>query len=118
MRLNHLNIATNDINASQEFYESFFNFRKLFDADGEIFLGNQEGDLLALLPIDSPVDSPNWLHFGFCVQSAEEVQRLYKQMKSKGIKFVEELSDSDGHFAMFYVSDPAGHRVEVSWHKI
>ena len=37
---------------------------------------------------------------------------------AKGIKFVEELSDSDGHFAMFYVSDPAGHRVEVSWHKI
>ena len=107
MRLNHLNIATNDINASQEFYESFFNFKKLFEASGEVFLGNQEGDLLALLPIDSPVDSPNWLHFGFCVESAEEVKSLYKQMKSKGIKVVEELSELDGQSAMFYVSGPA-----------
>jgi catechol 2,3-dioxygenase-like lactoylglutathione lyase family enzyme len=118
MKLNHHNLVTNDVQASLDFYKIYFNFKELFEAHGEIFLIGEGSYLLALQATDSPVETPRWFHFGFCVDSANQVKNLYKKMKSDGVKFYEDLSTKDGKFAVFYAFDPAGHRVEVSWHNI
>lgn len=60
---------------------NFFNFTKLFEKGNEVFLGNKEGDSLVFMAIDSQLDSPDWLHYGFCVESAEEVTKIYMKMK-------------------------------------
>ncbi len=115
MELNHLSIGTIDVKASQEFYETFFDFKKKFDQGIAVFLENKRGDLLALTAIDHPVNSPNWLHFGFVVESQKEVRDLYERMKSNGVE-LNELDQSEGKFAIFYARDPGGrHQVEVSW---
>ncbi len=115
MELNHLAIGTRDVKASQEFYETYFDFRKKFDQGRTVFLENKRGDLLALTAIDKPIDSPNWLHFGFIVESQKEVREMYERMKSNGVE-LNKLDEADGKFAIFYARDPGGrHQVEVSW---
>ncbi len=114
MKLNHMNLVTHDIEASQAFYERYFGFKKLFEEAGEVFLQDKDGFLLALGPIDEPIESPKWFHFGHCVDSLEEVKNIYSQMKLNGEKFAKKLGNTDRPFVPFYVFDPAGHRVEVS----
>ncbi len=115
MELNHLSIGTHDIKASQEFYETFFDFKKKFDQGRTLFLENKRGDLLALTTIAHPIDSPNLLHFGFMVESQKEVREMYERMKSNGVK-LNTLDESDGKSAIFYARDPGGrHLIEVSW---
>lgn len=116
MNLNHLNIVTHDLEASQTFYETFFDFEKLFEAGKEVFLKNERGDLLAIALVDSEVDSPKWLHFGFCVDSPQQVRKMYEKMQSSGVEFFESFLETDS-FTAFYSRDPAGHRVEVSCFK-
>ena len=115
MQLNHLAIATHDVKASQKFYETFFGFAEKFDQGRTVFLENKRGDLLAITLIDYPIESPKWLHFGFMLESQEEVRKMYERMKSNGIE-LKALDESDGKFSIFYASDPGGgHQVEVSW---
>jgi len=115
MKLNHLAIATQDIKASQEFYETFFDFNKKFDQGRTVFLENKRGDLIALTFIDKPIDSPKWLHFGFMLESQEKVLEMYERMKSDDVQLTK-LDEVDGKFSIFYASDPGGgHQVEVSW---
>ena len=59
LTLNHMNVATNDLPTSKGFYEKYFGFEKRHEANGETFLGNKTGFLLALLPVEEPVSSPN-----------------------------------------------------------
>lgn len=116
--LNHLNIVTPDLGASQEFYNKYFDFEFLFKEGNEIFMTNENGFLLALVETKSQIESPNWLHFGFCANSIDEVKETYEKMKSDGVTFYEELSDLTGNFVRFYAKSPGGHRVEVSWFKL
>lgn len=118
MQLKHLNLVTHEIDATQEFYETQFGFRLLFEELGERFLGNDDGFLLAISSVDSPADPPAWLHFGFCVGSAEEVERRYEQMTADGVEIAEEFFAIPGKFAAFYARDPGGHKVEVSWNNL
>ncbi len=85
---------------------------------GERFLGNDDGFLLAISSVDSPADPPKWLHFGFCVSSAEEVQRRYEEMTTDGVEIAEEFFAIPGKFVAFYVRDPGGHKVEMSWNNL
>jgi catechol 2,3-dioxygenase-like lactoylglutathione lyase family enzyme len=115
MKLNHLAIGTQDIKASQGFYETFFDFEKKFDQGRTVFLENQRGDLLALTLIDDPIESPKWLHFGFMIEAQAKVLEMYERMKLSGIE-LSKLDESDGKFSIFYASDPGGgQQVEVSW---
>ena len=118
MELNHLNLVTHEIDATQSFYETHFGFRLLFEEMGERFLGNDDGFLLAISSVDSPAASPTWRHFGFCVASAEEVERRYEEMTAAEVEMAEEFFTIPGKFVAFYVRDPGGHKVEVSWNNL
>ena len=116
MKLNHLQVSTYDVDASIAFYERFFGFRKGWEADGETFLVREaDGDnfLLALKPVAQGGEPPEWLHFGFTVDTIGEVKEQYTVLAAAGIKFETAIIDRDD-MAVFYAFDPgSGNRVEV-----
>ena len=116
MKLNHLQVSTYDVDASVAFYERFFGFRKGWEADGETFLvreADEDGFLLALKPVEEGGEPPEWLHFGFTVDTIEEVKKQYAVLEAAGIEFDVAILDRD-EMAVFYALDPgSGNRVEV-----
>jgi len=116
MKLNHLQVSTYDVDASVAFYERFFDFGKGWEADGETFLvreADEDGFLLALKPVEKGTEPPEWLHFGFTVDTIEEVKERYAVLEAAGIKFEMAILDR-ADMAVFYALDPgSGNRVEV-----
>lgn len=116
MNLNHIHIGTKDLKSSVEFYSSVFGFKKKFDHDPGIFLDNEAGFLLAIDPVDEVPQLPSWLHIGFCLDTEAEVQRLYQKVKQDNIRIARDMMAEPGQFASFYIYDPDGYKIEVSWH--
>ncbi len=116
MKLNHLQVSTYDVDASTAFYERFFSFRKGWEADGETFLvreADEDGFLLALKPVEEEAKPPKWLHFGFTVNTIEEVKEKHAVLEAAGIEFEMAILDRED-MAVFYALDPgSGNRVEV-----
>jgi hypothetical protein len=57
-----------------------------------------------------------WYHLGFCLNSESEVQKIYEMVKSSQIKIARDLVTEKGQFASFFIYDPDGYKIEVSWH--
>lgn len=117
MTLNHVHIGTKDLQRSVEFYSSLFGFKKKFDHAPGIFLHNQNGFLLAIDSVDEVPAFPSWFHLGFCLASEGEVEGVYAKAKSMNVRIVREMIAEKDEFASFYVCDPDGYRIEVSWHR-
>ena len=117
MNLNHVHIGTKDLKKSVEFYTTIFGFKKKFDHDPGIFLDNEAGFLMAIDPVDRVPEFPSWFHLGFCLNSEAEVHELYKKAKDKNVKFARDMMTEKDQFASFFVFDPDGYKIEVSWHK-
>jgi catechol 2,3-dioxygenase-like lactoylglutathione lyase family enzyme len=58
MDLNHLNLRVRNAQACRVFYETHFGFRLAFEADGGYFLRNDEGFLLAFVPVTEDLPDP------------------------------------------------------------
>lgn len=117
MTINHLHIGTKDLKKSVEFYTEHFGFQKKFEHSPGIFLECGERKfLLAIDPVETLPQFPKWFHYGFCLDSENKVLEIYKSMKSEGAEVVRELMHEENDFASFFVNDPDGNRIEVSWH--
>jgi catechol 2,3-dioxygenase-like lactoylglutathione lyase family enzyme len=117
MTINHLHIGTKDLNKSVDFYVRHFGFKKKFDHAPGIFLECKEGKfLLAIDPVERLPEMPKWFHYGFCLSSEDQVLKMHEKMKSEGAEVVRELMHEKDGFASFFVNDPDGNRIEVSWH--
>jgi catechol 2,3-dioxygenase-like lactoylglutathione lyase family enzyme len=117
MQLNHVHLAGPDLPALQAFYETWFGFRVRASHDDITFLVDDGGFLLALDASDEPPAFPGWFHLGFCQDSPEAVRELFARMKAGGVRFTRELTEYDGEATVFFCLDPAGTKIEVSWHK-
>ena len=117
MKLNHLNLRVKDSQACREFYEQYFGFRFVFEADGGQCLRNEDGFLLALIPVSSHQSLPAGFHIGFtlAVAEAEAVVAMHGQLGAA--RRVGPLED--GGAAEDYISfrcwDPDGTEIEVFW---
>jgi predicted enzyme related to lactoylglutathione lyase len=119
MNLNHVHLAGPDLPSLRAFYETWFGFRvKPVDGhDDGAFLVDEKGFLLALDAVPVPHVFPAWYHIGFCVDAPQPVRDLYARMKAAGsVKFARELTEFPGEATFFDCLDPAGTRIEVSWH--
>ncbi|MES2964258.1 MAG: VOC family protein [Bdellovibrionota bacterium] len=116
MTLNHIHLGTKDLAASRRFYERYFGFEHKFDHDPGIFLENAAGFLIAIDPVDEVPKLPSWYHLGFCLDSNDKVQTLYRSMKSDGVSIVRDMMTAPGQFSSFFVTDPDGNKIEISWH--
>jgi catechol 2,3-dioxygenase-like lactoylglutathione lyase family enzyme len=115
MNLNHAHLGTKDLKKSVEFYSSVFGFTKKFDHEPGVFLENGDGFLLAIDPVDEVPHFPSWFHLGFCLNSEAEVHEVYRNVKDR-YQIARDMKSENGQFASFFILDPDGFRIEVSWH--
>ena len=116
MTINHVHLAATDVAKTQAFYEDYFDFQVKHKHGNGVFLQDASGFLIALDPMEGPAEYPPWFHLGFCLDAAEEVHALHKRVIDGNAKIVRKLLAEPDEFASFYLADPDGCRIEVSWH--
>lgn len=116
MTLNHVHLGTKDLQKSVEFYKSLFGFQKKFDHGSGIFLKNSSGFLIAIDPVTELPQLPSWYHLGFCLSSENETLEMHRKCKSLKINIVRDLMHKENQYASFFVTDPDGNKIEISWH--
>ncbi len=116
MTLNHVHLGTKNLTKSIEFYSSVFNFKKKFDHEPGVFLENSEGFLLAIDPVEDLPELPSWYHLGFCLSSEKEALDIYKKCRALKVNIVREILQEENQSVSFYIADPDGYKLEVSWH--
>ena len=116
MTLNHIHIGTKDISSSIKFYINLFGFSKKFDHGEGVFLENKMGFLIAIDPVSELPKLPSWFHLGFCLQSEKEVLDLYDKCIEMKVNIARDMLKEPNEFASFYILDPDGYKIEVSWH--
>ncbi len=116
MNLNHVHLGTKNLSLFINFYHQYFGFEKIFDHGKGAFLKNKSKFLIAVDPIDTLPNFPEWFHFGFCLESEEEVLEIYKKMKNDKVTIIREILAEEGEYASFYIKDPDGNKIEISWH--
>jgi catechol-2,3-dioxygenase len=113
MKINHMHLHVKNIEASKEFYKTFFAFTDHMQITPKFqFIRDQQDFDLALEECDSVPDFPNWFHFGFRLDSESEVRSLFEKMKSASDVHVGELGQDEDR-SWFFCKDPDGHRLEV-----
>jgi len=116
MSLNHVHLGSARFAETQAFYERFFGFKVASRHGQGAFLKDQEGFLLVLDPVSEPHVFPAWFHLGFCQSTERAVHELHAAFQVADIPLARQLLFEPGEFASFYVQDPDGVRIEVSWH--
>jgi catechol 2,3-dioxygenase-like lactoylglutathione lyase family enzyme len=116
MKLDHLAISVRDPERSIAFYARYFGFdpstARRYE-DGVVIVHDADGFALALGADDAPERGPGFPHFGFSMESPEDVRRLKALLAVDGIELVEE--QDSGTYVGFKCLDPDAHVVEVSW---
>lgn len=116
MNLNHVHLGTKNLPAFIDFYSYYFGFTKKFDHGEGAFLTNPSGFLIAVDPVAALPEWPDWFHLGFCLDHEAEVLSVYEKMKGGNVNIVRDLRAEPGAYASFFIKDPDGNRLEISWH--
>lgn len=109
MHLKHLALAAQDVGASSHFYAAYFGFR---EGPGRGLMVGADGVRLAIHETTAPVHPPDLLHFGFDVETNDDVWSLWRRMNQDGITLQGEPTKHMGSL-VFWCRDPAGYLVEV-----
>jgi catechol 2,3-dioxygenase-like lactoylglutathione lyase family enzyme len=116
MRLQHLALEVRDQQRAIDFYARFFRFDPATARrypDGVVIIHDPDGFVLALGPADAGERGSGFPHFGFEMDSRDEVRRLRERLVADGVELVE---DEDAQtYVGFKCLDPDGHVVEVAW---
>jgi catechol 2,3-dioxygenase-like lactoylglutathione lyase family enzyme len=117
MRLNHLNLTVPDVRQTRAFFETYFDFRCVFERgrDTLAVLTDDAGFILTLNNFnkaDKP-EYPGAFHIGFMQDSRERVDEIYQRLKSEGFA-MEPPREFHGAWT-FYFRAPGGFLVEVGY---
>jgi catechol 2,3-dioxygenase-like lactoylglutathione lyase family enzyme len=114
--LGHLGLPVRDFERSLAFYATYFGFdpatAQTYE-DGTVIVRNADRFDLALHPTDDEISVPAFLHFGFAMDSADEVRAHEAELRDAGVTIVE--SDEEPGLVSFKCLDPDGWRIEVYW---
>lgn len=116
LRLYHLHLHVHDVNTTRAFYETYFGFRQVLRDSAEVFLGSDDGLLLAIVnrsASDAPL--PEWFHLGYQASSAEQARSLFRRMIDDGVAMAVSWTEFATGTVKFHCIDPNGYRVEVRW---
>lgn len=118
MDLNHLHLNSPNVEGSVEFYKNYFGFsRAQKRGAGAYFLYNEHGFMLAIDELPSKEVLPKWLHYGFRLDSKDDVQKVYSRLVEAGHEITKELTSYDD-WTMFRCKEPAGYEIEVYWEPV
>ncbi len=109
--LNHVALTVSDRERSADFYATYFGFLEpVHEDDHLLILTGQGGGLLALSGGDVASVWPRTTHFGFQLDSAEEVRLLREKFAQDGVEEAEWQEKGPTRVQVF---DPDGYRVEA-----
>lgn len=114
VRVNHLHLHVADVAGAQAFYERWFGFEEHAQHGAILFLRDEGGLDLALAPDPAPGSMPLWFHFGFRLDSAEEVAALHDAMLDGGVGITQPF-ENWGDLAAFRCLDQDGYQIEIYW---
>jgi catechol 2,3-dioxygenase-like lactoylglutathione lyase family enzyme len=111
--LNHIALTVGDRERSAAFYAEHFGLtERVHDDQHLLILGSADGSLLALTGGHAAAPAlPRTNHFGFQVESAEQVRAARDRFREAGVPETE--WQDDGNFVRVQVMDPDGYRVEL-----
>lgn len=113
MRLNHLALTVADTERSRRFYQGVLGFEcSVREEDDGLLLTAPDGFVLGFLEGEPP-EQRERVHFGFGLESADEVREMRRHLLGSGVHEVEwwELPE----FVSTKVEDPDGYIVEIFW---
>lgn len=114
VRLNHLHLHVADVGKARAFYERWFGFEQHTMHGPVLFLRDEGGLDLALAPAAEAEPMPPWFHFGFRLDSVEDVQTLHAEMSDSGVD-IQQPFENWGDFAVFRCLDEDDYVIEVYW---
>jgi catechol 2,3-dioxygenase-like lactoylglutathione lyase family enzyme len=122
MHIDHLMIRTVDLKSCVDFYTRHLPFNLVensFSGEGATLQG--ENLELILIPIEKG-QLPNPYHFALAAKSKNHFLELYQYFKAQGLhprkqpQLDSERTYGDyGHILNFYVDDPSGIKVEITF---
>jgi uncharacterized protein len=123
-RLSLITLGVSDLEASRRFYADVLGWIPESD-QGSIIFYEMGGFQLALYPHDALADDIPALHeeplspyhgftLAYCVNSREEVDSLFADLKAKGATIAKEPEDAFWGGYSGYFLDPDGHAWEVA----
>ena len=112
MRLNHVALTVSDRERSAAFYAEHFGLTKrVHDDEHLLILAAPDGSLLALSEGEpAAAQLPRMNHFGFQLESADEVHAARERFSASGVA---ETEWQEYGPVRVQVADPDGYRVEV-----
>jgi catechol 2,3-dioxygenase-like lactoylglutathione lyase family enzyme len=111
MPLNHVSLAVTDRERSADFYGRYFGLtERIHDDEHLLILSAIDGSVLALSDAADPPELPRENHFGFQVESGDEVRAARERFAADGV--TESEWQDDGKFVRVQVFDPDGYQVE------
>ncbi|MEO6845438.1 MAG: VOC family protein [Ginsengibacter sp.] len=88
MKLNHSNLVVNNVAEAIHFFETYFKF-KCVEIKGDniiaILINEDDFTLVITKAKNGQATYPESFHIGFLQQNAEEVNQLYRQLKTAGM---------------------------------
>jgi len=115
--INHFHISVSDLEKSKNFYCEVFGMEEAFRIPQLIFLRCGK-DLMTLKKGENGQINTEGFHFGFDVNSYDEMNKWKDWLKKKNVSIDEERGDrEDKNGAGIYFHDPDGHTIEIYFYK-
>ena len=115
MKLNHVDLQVSDVARAREFFETFFDFRCVYQRKGEIaILEDEAGFSLGVSNLfnSPPPTYPADFHIGFVLEKESEVRAQYERLKAADVPMKADLSRG-GPNLYFMCVGPDSIQVEV-----
>ncbi len=117
MALQHLHLHVSDRTRSEQFYGHWFEMNVQTTNDEITFMTDRRAFLLALMQDGAAPPLPEWFHFGFRLESGDQVRSHLRRMREGGVVIRKPLFESD-KLVSYRCCDPDGHTIEVYWQPI
>lgn len=117
--LRHLALKVSNLEECERFYVDIIGMSVLRRASENLVYLTLGNDNLSLgRARDGEVDATAGTmdHFGFIVDSKDELQAWYDYMKEAGVKLLDEPHDHSDGARSFHCHDPAGNMVQPLYH--
>jgi catechol 2,3-dioxygenase-like lactoylglutathione lyase family enzyme len=113
MKLNHLNLIVEEVQATSDFLKKYFGLRNMQGVEGsdKFALLLDDDDLVLGLFKGEEVNYPGGFHFGFMRETREQVNNINQHLKEDGFN-VKPPRDFHGSYT-FYFKTPFGLTLEV-----
>lgn len=115
--LRHLALIVDDLEAVEEFYVEVLGMNVLRRASENLVYLTLGNDNLSLARTKKPMGEGGCLdHFGFVVDTKEQLDEWYGYLKDMGADLMDEPHDHSDGARSFHVRDPAGNVVQPLYH--